>query len=445
MDTTKYLQSVVAPVIRPMLAELSRSGQRPEGDKLRKMLVAVLTEQTSFPTTASEMTAEFLSRAIGKPVTDFEIKALPGENEGVLSDVFLAHVVYADKKQDSVAIKVGKANAEMMAMAKAMGIYTKEVRIFSEFLGDIPLQTPHIHFARQSPDGNFCIVMEDVSQEWYQPEFSDGLTDIEIKAMIHASAKLHGKFITTTDNINRSDHKLLKYLRDPTGAGGLTGLPPAPMLDRANMSVATGEPLWSGMKALCFDRIRKWNRAGKVTQGVPADILDTLGFEKGGKVLEEVAKILGSRAERVATIIHGDWHMGNAFFRRGAPHSVMAIDWQIAHLSIPGVELAQTLQMATTSPDKIMSDYLPDYYAELLKCSPPGTSDLYTMGMLIEDFKCGLLMWWYGIILLLMPAMSAKDPRFWDLMPDVGLPRILQCGHHPTINLMEFAAELYDR
>lgn len=107
-------------------------------------------EPGHIPEHPEALTAEWLSQALGLPVTKVRREIL-GEGQGFLGDIVRLHLESdaADAPASVVAKLPKKANRTVGEM---MGVYERETLFFRDLAAAVPARVPAIHFSHYDPD-----------------------------------------------------------------------------------------------------------------------------------------------------------------------------------------------------------------------------------------------------------------------------------------------------
>ncbi len=103
----------------------------------------------AIPEIPEELSADWLSEALGTPVSDVEREIL-GQGQGFLGDIVRLHLSSDGTLPETVIAKLPKkANR---AMGEMLGVYEREVLFFDELGASVPVRTPRIYFSHYDPD-----------------------------------------------------------------------------------------------------------------------------------------------------------------------------------------------------------------------------------------------------------------------------------------------------
>ncbi len=274
--------------VGPGIASATPTATRRRGD-----LMAV-------PLTPDEITTEWLDEALpaavlgGGTVTDFALSNI-GEGTGIFGEIVRATLtVDGGSAPASVVVKMACTEPANLEVAKALGIYERELAMFEHVLDDAPLRSPACHYSHRADDGRFVLVLEDLSAEYEVGDQVVGATLAQAEAVVDAIAELHASWW---------EHPDLAQL-DWLPAGDAPAYRAAvPGIYEAGLPVLEAD--WA-------DRV----------SAEAVDIARRLapGFEQ----------ILLRNAGGPHTLIHTDTRLDNIFFARDGSNDVAFIDFQLA-------------------------------------------------------------------------------------------------------------------
>lgn len=273
----------------------------------------------SFPRRVADLDAAYLSALIGRRVDSVSVA---GGDAGTSSRARLA--LTGDGVPESVFVKMPAATAATRMMGELGRLGHTEVRFYQQLAGGLP-GVPHAHGAAfDALTGRYVLVLEDLSLS--PCEFLDTLhplgkdraaLTVELLARVHAA--FWGKLPA------RSGGGPLGWLYSASGdhtslmTGSLLKLSTKRLAERTDIPVADGRFVDENYRAA-------------------AQLLD----------------------QPPHTVMHGDAHPGNLFFRNG---EAGLLDWQAVRRGHPGRELAYTLvtSMTTTERQASERDLLDEY------------------------------------------------------------------------------------
>jgi len=308
----------VPPVVS-LAAHLGRGIQRVATD-------AVVGRVRSLPRRVEDLDAAFLSRIMDRTVTSVSVL---GGDAGTSSRARLA--LTGEDVPDSVFVKMPAETAATRLMGEVGRLGDTEVRFYRELSPELTGVPKTYGSAFDSLTGRFVIVLEDLPVE--QCEFPDTLHPLDrdkASLIVESLARLHGTFWgRLPDNSGSPVTGQLGWLyaASDDSASLLTG----PLLkvsarriaERTSIPVETGQFINDNYRAV-------------------AQLID--------------------RAPH--TVMHGDAHPGNVYFRNG---EAGLLDWQAVRRGHPSRELAYTLVTSLTTTDRQASERdLLDIYRKAL-------------------------------------------------------------------------------
>ena len=149
--------------------------------------------EVGLPAGIEEVDAGWLTRVLRTSgAIDADTSVATAENEpfmegvGLLSVLFRSNLTYTGPEPgpSTVIVKFPTEVEHMRAMADASNVYEREVRFYTELLGESALRSVTVHASMVNDDkSNFVIVMEDVSH-LRQADRMNGVTWDEAVAAI---------------------------------------------------------------------------------------------------------------------------------------------------------------------------------------------------------------------------------------------------------------------
>jgi hypothetical protein len=261
---------------------------------------AALRGSRPFPRRIDDLDPHVLSRIIGRAVTS--LSAIDG-SAGTTSRVRLK--LTGEDVPESVFIKMPSGTAGTRLIGELGRLAETEVRFYSELSADLPGVPAAYGSAFDSLTGRFVLVLEDLAAG--PCEFPDTLHPLDkdkASLIVGLLAGLHAKFWA------RVPDWLYSGSADPS------------------------VPLVPAMLRLSARRISERH---------------SIPVEKGRFIDEHypaVARLIDAPPH---TVLHGDAHPGNTYFRDGAAG---LLDWQAVRRGHPSRELAYTLITSMTTADR---------------------------------------------------------------------------------------------
>ena len=292
---------------------------------------AVLQGARSFPRRVGDLDAEALSRIMGRRVSS--VSVLDGA-AGTTSRARLA--LTGDDIPGSVFVKMSAATAATRMLGELARLGESEARFYKQLAPELDSGVPRCYGSEWDPlTGRYVIVLEDMTLT--QCEFPDTLNPLDndkMALLVEVLAHLHGTFW------GRLPEK-------PSGEGQFGWLwPPS-----ADPSV----PLTPHLMRLSARRL-----ADRTPIPVDAGRFIWENFQAATAVVDEGPH----------TVLHGDSHPGNTFFR---DDRAGLLDWQVVRRGHPARDLAYTLVLGMTTDDRraIQGDLLTVYRRALAASGGP--------------------------------------------------------------------------
>ncbi len=319
----------VAPIVG-LASHLGRGVQRIATD-------AIVGRVRSLPRTIGDLDATGLSQIMGRTVTSV---AVIGGDAGTSSRARLA--LTGDGVPESVFVKMPAETVATRLMGEMGRLAETETRFYSQLAPELT-GVPVSHGSAFDPlTGRFVLVLEDLAVD--PCEFPDTLHPLDAdkaSRVVELLARLHATF---WERVPR-----WLYTASADTASLLTG--PLLKLSARRIAEKTDIPVEKGR--FIDDNYRA------------------------------VARLIDAPPN---TVMHGDAHPGNVYFRNGAAG---LLDWQAVRRGHPGRELAYTLVTSMTTADRQASEreLLDEYRRVLASTGGPGLDrdelwDRYRQGAL---------------------------------------------------------------
>jgi hypothetical protein len=264
----------------------------------------------SVPFRPEEITAEWLSDAIGSKVTHFDLEQI-GIGVGLLGRLYRV-TVRSDGGPSSVVAKFPALDeGARMNVAEPLRFYEKEVRFYQEAADQTPVSTPKVYAAEHDQaSGDFVLLLEDLCDRRMEDQITGCHTD-DARTALDALISLHSHWW---------GKELPAWL--PTYSD-----PPYPQVI-------------AGMYK------NSWPRAQEIFEGhIPAEIL-----EFGERYVDIVPWFMDELGGEPWTYCHGDFRLDNLFFATDASHApVTVVDWQIGFKGRGGYDVAYFVSQSLTT------------------------------------------------------------------------------------------------
>ena len=305
-----------------LAAHLGRGMQRVATD-------AVAGRVRSLPRTVEDLDATFLSRIMNRTVQSVTVL---GGDAGTSSRARLGLI--GDHVPDSIFVKMPAETAATRLMGELGRLGDTEVRFYRDLSPELTGVPKTYGSAFDALTGRFVIVLEDLPAE--ECEFPDTLHPLDsdkASRIVESLARLHGTF----------------WGRLPERSGdGPLGWLYAASADSA--SLLTGPLLKTSARRIAE------------RTSIPVEV---------GRFIDENYRAVARLIDRPPhTVMHGDAHPGNVYFRNG---EAGLLDWQAVRRGHPSRELAYTLitSMTTTERQASQRDLLDIYRKALVAAGGP--------------------------------------------------------------------------
>jgi Phosphotransferase enzyme family len=290
----------VAPAVG-VAAHLGRGFQRLATD-------AALGSSRAFPRRVADLDATALSKIMGRTVTSVTI--LDG-SVGTSSRSRLALTGHDVPESVFVKMSAGAASTRMLGEIANLG--ENEVRFYNHLSSELSGVPKSYGSAFDSLTGRFVIVLEDLTLD--SCEFFDTLRPIDrdgASQLVEMLAHLHGTF----------------WNRLPSAGGN------QPLSWLTATSKERNSPISPPIMRLSARRIAARS---------------SISLEDGRFVVENCAEAVRLVDVAPHTVLHGDGHPGNMFFRDG---KAGLLDWQVVKRGHPSRDLAYSLIIGMTTDER---------------------------------------------------------------------------------------------
>jgi Phosphotransferase enzyme family len=290
----------VAPVAG-LAAHLGRGFRRLATD-------AALGRSRAFPRRVADLDATALSKIMGRTVTSVTI--LDG-SVGTSSRSRLA--LTGEDVPPSVFVKMSAGTASTRMLGEIANLGENEVRFYKHLSSELSGVPKSYGSAFDRLTGRFVIVLEDMTQD--SCEFFDTLRPIDRDGacqLVEMLAHVHGTF----------------WNRLPRAGGN------EPLSWLTATSDERNAPISAPIMRLSARRIT-------ARTSIP--------LEEGRFVVENCAAAVRLVDVGPHTVLHGDGHPGNVYFRNG---KAGLLDWQVVKRGHPSRDLAYSLIIGMTSDER---------------------------------------------------------------------------------------------
>lgn len=305
-----------------------------------------------YPVRPDEVSAQWLSEALGYPVHGFEVTYF-SEGAGIMALVTRVLLQTADGDPDSVIVKFPSPSVDNRGVAESYNMYAREIQFYQSIAPLVSLRTPDCYFAAfDSSNHDFVLVLEDLGDLRIGDQVA-GCTLEEARGVISAIAQLHA---------------------DGWRSEKLSGL------------ISHNNPMQrDGM-------IGGWQLGWPVVLDKFADLVPAAARVAGDKMPEAVAGLLDQMSSDPVSLCHADVRLDNVFFGDG---EVVLVDWQSVCTSAPEQDLAYFLTQSVPRDVLGREDLIGFYHAEL---TARGVD--YSLDRCRERYRvCALYLLCYAVVI----------------------------------------------
>lgn len=293
-----------------------------------------------FPRQVEDLTAPTLARIMGRTVDSVTI--LDGES-GTSSRARLA--LGGRGVPETVFVKLSAATAATRMLGELARLGETEARFYRQLAPAMAGGIPHSFGAEFDPlTGRYVIVLEDMTAS--PCEFPDTLHPLDtdqMASLVEVLARLHGTF--------------WGKLPEKASTRGEFGWLSAPAAEPANLLTPA---LMKASARKLADRT-------------------TIAVESGRFLWEHYQAATELVDGGIHTVLHGDSHPGNTYFRDGAAG---LLDWQVVRRGHPSRDLTYTLVLGLPTADRRAAEgeLLDVYRKALARAGGPefGRDELWT-------------------------------------------------------------------
>lgn len=288
---------------------------------------AIVGARAGLPCTVDGLDASVLSDVMGAPVTSISVL---DHDAGTSSRARLALTGHGVPERVFVKLPAQTAATRLIGELGRLG--HTEVRFYSQLAAELT-GVPKAYGTAFDPwTGRYLLVLEDLPPSCVFPDTLHPLSMDQAGLIVELLAKLHGTF----------------WGRLPADGRGPLGWLYTPSGDVT--SLLTGALMKTSMKRLA-ER-------------------STIPVENGRFIAENYRAVAALIDAPPHTVMHGDAHPGNVYFRDG---EAGLLDWQAVRRGHPSRELAYTLVTSLTPEDRQASqrDLLDEYRRALAAAGGP--------------------------------------------------------------------------
>jgi Ecdysteroid kinase-like family len=329
----------------------------------------------------ADLTVEWLTAALGVPVSDFSFERI---GTGQMSECYRVRLTYADGDDgpSSVVLKVAATDPVSRQTGLALGLYEREVRFYTDIAPGIdgPIAPCH-HAAFATETGTFHLLLGDAGPAVVGDEIR-GATAEQAMLALSELGRVHAPLL------------------------GNTAVASADWLNRESpMNQALIGQLYAGFVDRYADRIAPEHR--EVCERLVA------GFD--AYVASE------SAPQRTHGLVHGDYRLDNMLFgERGADRPLTVVDWQTVAWGPAMTDVAYFLGCAM--PDQLRRKH----YQALLRAYHGALGAAASISL--DDVRDGVRRQsFFGVMMAIVSSMLVERTDRGDEMFMVMLAR--HCQH----------------
>jgi hypothetical protein len=267
---------------------------------------AIVGSRAGLPRSVGDIDAATLSKVMGRTVRSVRVLS---SDAGTSSRGRL--VLTGNGVPDSVFVKVGASTAATRLMGELGRLGHTEVRFYSQLAPELAGVPESYGTAFDRWTGRYLLVLEDLPESCVFPDTLHPLSTDQAGLIVELLATVHGTF---WDRVRQNGRGPLAWLYTPSG--DVT-------------SLLTGSLMKTSMKRL----------AGRTA----------IPVENGRFIADNYPAVAAVIDAAPNTVMHGDAHPGNMYFRDG---EAGLLDWQAVRRGHPSRELAYTLITSLTPEDR---------------------------------------------------------------------------------------------
>jgi hypothetical protein len=327
---------------------------------------AIVGSRAGLPRTVSDLNTAALSSVMGRNVRSIRVLT---SDAGTSSRARL--VLTGDDVPESVFVKIAAQTAATRLMGELGRLGNTEVRFYSQLAPELSGVPVAYGAAFDTWTGRYVLVLEDLPESCVFPDTLHPLSTDQAGLIVELLATVHGTF---WDRMHHNGRGPLEWLYTPSG--DVT-------------SLLTGALMTTSMK-----------RLGERTT-IPVDF----PIDKGRFIAENYGAVAALIDTPPHTVMHGDAHPGNVYFRDG---EAGLLDWQAVRRGHPSRELAYTLITSLTPEDRLATQReLLDIYRQALAAS--GGPDLDREDFWLRYRQSALYAYVAPLITAGMGGMQVED------------------------------------
>jgi len=274
----------------------------------------------AFPVNADNLTASWLSGALGVEVRGFEVEYF-GEGAGIIGLVTRVHLD-SPAGPDSIIAKFPSPAEENRAVAATYDMYGREVNFYKHLAPQIDLRVPECYYAEFNPQtAEFILLLEDLKDLRIGDQVA-GCTEADARMVIAGIAKFHASTWQTK--------QLLVSHNNPAQCAGM----------QAGFEM--------GWPVVCE----------QFADLIPTDVKDI-----AATLPQHVPDLLEQMCQEPVCAIHADVRLDNVFF---GDEEIALVDWQSVCTSAPEQDLAYFVTQSLSDELRNAEDWVALYHQHLV-------------------------------------------------------------------------------
>ena len=279
---------------------------------------------SDFPTSPDDLSAPWLSQALGFAVEDFEVTYF-GEGAGIMAMVTRVLLTTDADNPQSIIAKFPSPSADNRAVASTYNMYGREVQFYEDIAPKVEMRTPRCFYsAFDAASEDFVLLMEDLGHLRIGDQVA-GCTLEEARAILSAVAGLHASGWQPTQFPNLISHN------NPAQRDGMIG------------GFQVGWPV--------------------VNEQFP-ELIPASAQIAGTAMPGAVGRLLDEMTQAPVCLSHGDVRLDNIFFDGD---EVLFVDWQSICSSSPEQDVAYFITQSVPPNVRAKEDLLAFYHSELVR------------------------------------------------------------------------------
>ncbi len=303
-----------------------------------------------FPPRPCEMSAEWVSSALGSEIADLCVETV-GVGSGFAGSIYRIHLTPHDSDSGgdvpaTLIWKTVSSHPSTHTLLTQLGVYRAEADFYTNLARRARIAPRAYYSYFDAESGSVCLLLEDLSQMEAGDQI-EGCTPEQARQVVTALAGLHAEFW------------------DERGAAALLGV--RRFDSRASASMRMHSASWRRVRESAITIPKGLSDAAYLTAPRVASIKERLGATP-------------------ATLLHGDVRADNAFFEASG---VKFIDWQAVRVGRGAYDLAYFI--STSLDEETRRTYQEDLLASYVETLASLGVEGYDKSECLEDVRWALL------------------------------------------------------